>query len=224
MKRIVSVLLVLSVVTAACAGGAAMPTAGTYSVQKNSVQFDGERYQLYYADASGAVQRLESKSLRMVRDNERTYLEVPASGDPILHLREDEPITVQGQDNGGAFSSPWFPFLVGAMVGNSFGSGWGTPQYRYPPTDTFGRGDQLRGSVETTRPQLPDYSKMQPAPNATTGQSAGTGGGVAASNKGSFAKGSSAQVVKPNTGVPSVGGGGKGLSGARSGSGPRVRR
>jgi hypothetical protein len=223
MKRLVSVLLVLSVVTAACAGPA-LPAAGSYSVQKNSVQFDGERYQLYYADGSGAVQRLETKNLQMVRDNERTYLEVPASGDPILHLREDEPITVQGQDSAGAFSSPWFPFLVGAMVGNSFGGGFGSPQYRYPPTDTFGRGDQLRGSVESSRPQLPDYSKMQPAANATTGQAAGTGGGVAASNKGTFAKGSSAQVGKPSSGVPSVGGGGKGLGGARSGSVPRVRR
>jgi len=215
MRRFVSVLLALSVVAAACAGPA-LPAAGSYSIQKNSVQFDGERYQLYYADASGALQRLETKSLRMVRDNDRTYLEVPSSGDPVLHLREDEPITVQGQDNGGAFSSPWFPFLVGAMIGNSFGGGFGTPQYRYPPTDTFGRGDQLRGNIETTRPQLPDYSKVQPAPNATTGQAAGTGGGVAASNKGSFAKGSSAQVGKPNTGVPRVGGGGKGLGGARA--------
>ncbi len=56
MKRVLSVLLVLSVVTAACTGGAPLTPAGTYSVQKNSVQFDGERYQLYYADVSGAVQ------------------------------------------------------------------------------------------------------------------------------------------------------------------------
>jgi hypothetical protein len=217
LQSLVAALVVVSVVTSACAGaGSTLPPSGTYSVQKNSVQFDGERYQLLWADANGAIHPLETRNLKMVRDNERTYLEVPSSGDPVLHLREDEPIIVQGQDQGGAFSSPWFPFLAGAMVGNMLGN-IGQPAYRYPPTGTFGRGDRLGGSIESARPQLPDYSKLQPAPNATTGQASGTGGGVAASNKGGFSKGSQSYAqTRPGS---SIGAGSSGaLSGSKSGT------
>ena len=152
---------------------------------------------------------MDTKQLRLVRDPDRTFLDVPqGGGDPILHMREDEPITVAAQDHQGAFSSPWFPFLAGAVVGNvlgggGFGGGRGggqtiiinnpapgersydanTPTYRYPPTGTFGRDDSLHGSVDTSKPQAPDYSKVQPSPYATSGNASGTGGGVAASNK-----------------------------------------
>jgi hypothetical protein len=243
-QQLVAALFVLSLVTTACASGSTLPAPGTYSVQKDSVQYDGERYRLFYADSAGAMKPLEARNLRMVRDESRTFLEVPQSGDPILHMREDEPIQVQGQDRGGAFSSPWFPFLLGTMVGNTLGN-MGAPSYRYPPTGTFGRGEQLRGSLESARPEMPDYSKVQPAPNAVTGQGSGTGGGNAASNKapitssaatdkGGFAKGSQsfesrqpANVGKPSTGIsgskPSTGisgskpsSGSKGMGGARA--------
>src|SRR5207253_7861807 len=59
----------------------------------------------------------------------------------------------------------------------------GTPAYRYPPTGTFGRDDELHGSLDTSKAQPPDYSRVQPAPYATAGKSSGTGGGAAASNK-----------------------------------------
>jgi hypothetical protein len=150
---------------------------------------------------------MDTRQLRLVRDPDRTFLEVPqGGGDAILHLREDEPIAVQGQDHQGAFSSPWFPFLLGATLGNTLGGGFGgrsggqtiiinnpapgersadpaSPAYRYPPTGSFGRDESLHGSIDTSKPQVPDYSKVQPSPYATAGQSSGTGGGAAASNK-----------------------------------------
>src|SRR5258707_14134004 len=121
-------LLALSLFASACSGGGngAPSTPGQYSVQKDSVHFDGDRYQLYWAANNGSLHQLDTRKLRMVRDPDRTFLEVPqGGGDPVLHMREDEPITVQGQDHQGAFSSPWFPFLVGAAVGNAFGGGFG---------------------------------------------------------------------------------------------------
>jgi hypothetical protein len=205
LNLLIAALFALSIVASACSasGDGAPATPGEYSVQKNSVRFDGDRYQLYWADNNGSLHQLDSRKLRLVRDPDRTFLEVPqGGGDPILHMQENEPITVQGQDHQGAFSSPWFPFLLGATLGNAFGGRGGggtviinnpapgersynpsTPTYRYPPTGTFGRDDELHGSVDTSKPQPPDYSKVQPSPYATTGQTAGTGGGVAASNK-----------------------------------------
>src|ERR1700731_4238843 len=93
-------LLVLSLFTSACSGGDGAPSSpGQYSVQKDSVHFDGDRYQLYWADNNGSLHHLDTRNLRLVRDPDRTFLDVPQSGHPILHMREDEPITVQGQDH-----------------------------------------------------------------------------------------------------------------------------
>src|SRR5215475_9952751 len=180
MRTFVLALAAASLIlTSACGPSQTAPPSqpGQYTVQKDSVHFDGDRYSLYWADNGNAVHRMETRNLRLVRDPDRTFLEVPqGGGDPILHLREDEPITVQGQDHEGAFSSPWFPFLLGATLGNAFGGrGNGgtviinnpapgdrsyspsTPTYRYPPTGTFGRDDELHGSVDSSKPQTPDY-------------------------------------------------------------------
>jgi hypothetical protein len=208
LSSFLAILFILSLVTSACgpAAGSGPTTPGQYSVQKDSIHFDGERYQLYWADSSGSLHHMDTRKLRLVRDPDRTFLEVAqGGGDPILHLREDEPITVRGQDHQGAFSSPWFPFLLGAAVGNAFGGGFGgrggqtviinnpapgersygpgTPAYRYPPTGSFGRDESLHGTLDTSKPTPPDYNKVQPAPYATAGKSSGTGGGDAASNK-----------------------------------------
>jgi hypothetical protein len=227
MRLFLAAIFVLSLITSACGpGGNNGPsTPGQYSVQKDSVHFDGDRYQLYWADNNGSLHQMDTRKLRLVRDPDRTFLEVPqGGGDPILHMREDEPITVQGQDHQGAFSSPWFPFLLGAAVGNAFGGGFGgfggrgggqtviinnpapgersydagTPAYRYPPTGTFGRDESLHGSLDTSKPTPPDYSKVQPAPYATSAQASGTGGGSAASNK---SPGGPAGAVSGSTGA-----------------------
>lgn len=207
LRLVLVTLLVLSMGLTACSGGgdSGGPRApGQYEVQKNSVRYDGSRYQLMWSDTDGSVHQMQARNLKMVRDEQRTYLDVPSGGgDAILHLRQDEPVTVEGRDRQGDFASPWFPFLVGAALGSSFGNRGGggtviinqpapgesrsydprTPTYRYPPTDSFGRGDELHGTVDSSRPQTPDYSKVAPAPYATSGQSAGTGGGTAATNK-----------------------------------------
>lgn len=235
-SALLAAIVVLSLVATACGSGTGAPTTpGQYSVQRDSVHFDGDRYQLYWADNNGSLHHMQTHNLRLVRDPDRTFLEVPQGGDPILHMREDEPITVDGQDHQGAFSSPWFPFLLGATLGNAFGGGGrggqtviinnpapgesrsyeaGTPAYRYPPTGTFGRDDELHGSLDTSKPQPPDYTKVQPAPYATTGKSSGTGGGVAASNKsvGATTSGASSatsgQAAGTGSGVAASGKGG----------------
>jgi hypothetical protein len=265
LNILLSLVLATSLLASACGAGTGAPTTpGQYSVQKDSVHFDGQNYGLYWADNNGSLHHLETRNLRLVRDPDKTFLEVPPSGDPVLHLREDEPITVDGQDRQGAFSSPWFPFLLGATLGNAFGGGGrggqtivinnpapgeargydpSTPTYRYPPTGTFGRDDELHGSLDTSKPQAPDYSKVQPAPYATAGKSAGTGGGsavtnksvgaanatsgqaggsgsgVAASNKGGFASGTQSYANHEPSGSSSVGAGSRGVLGSGGSSG-----
>jgi hypothetical protein len=238
LNLIFAILFALSIVASACGasgdGGPAAP--GQYSVQKDSIAFDGERYQLYWADTNGSLHRMDTRKLRLVRDPERTFLEVQqGGGDPTLHMREDEPIAVRGQDRQGSFSSPWFPFFAGALVGNMLGGGFGgrgggqtviinnpapgershdasSPAYRYPPTGSFGRDEQLHGTLDSSKPQTPDYNKVQPSPYATSAKASGTGGGTAASNK---APGGASGV----TGATSGQTGGTGAGGAASGKG-----
>jgi hypothetical protein len=274
LNFLIATLFALSIVTSACgpSNGGAPSAPGQYSVQKDSIRFDGERYQLYWADTNGSLHHMETRNIRLVRDPDRTFLEVPqGGGDPTLHMREDEPISVQGQDHQGAFSSPWFPFLVGAAIGNAFGGGFGgrgggqtiiinnpapgersynagTPAYRYPPTGTFGRDDELHGTLDSSKPQTPDYSRVQPSPYATTGKTSGTGGGTAASNKapgvgpggvanaasgqaggggagvaasskGGFASGSQSFANRDSGGTANVGAGSRGVLGGSGSSG-----
>jgi uncharacterized membrane protein YgcG len=251
---VVALLFVLSLITTACsgAGNGGPRQPGNYDVQQNSIHFDGERYDLFWADQSGTLHEMETRSLRLVRDPNKTYLEVPGSGDPILHLKEDEPITVEGQDRQGGFSSAWFPFFLGTALGSQLGGNRGgtviinqpapgdraydasTPAYRYPPTGSFGRDEDLHGSIDSSKPSPPDYSKVQAQPYATSGKSSGTGGGTAASSKGGFRGGGQAFSGKPSTGISGgsgtsgskgIGGSGstgsKGLGGARVGGGRR---
>jgi hypothetical protein len=204
-RILLALVVALSLFASACSGGSGAPSSpGQYPVQRDSVHFDGDRYQLYWADPGGSLHHMDTHNLRLVQDPNGTFLEVPqGGGDPILHLRQDEPITVDGQDRQGAFGSPWFPFLLGATLGNTFGGGRGgqtivinnpapgesrsydpsTPAYRYPPTGSFGRDDELHGSLDSSKAQTPDYTRVQPAPYASTGKTSGSGGGNAASNK-----------------------------------------
>lgn len=197
MSRILSIILIL-VLTAALVGcGSPLPKAdGQYDIKANSLSYDGKNYQFYWIDSSKAMQKYKGNDVKLVQD-ERTFLEVKG-GESIVHLKQDEPVTVLAQDRDGNFSSFWFPFMLGTALGGGIGGGPvvvtqpnpGTPQrsptdpaYRYPPTDSFGRGDTLHGDITNNKPQSPDYTKVKPAPSAVSGKNEGTGGGTAATNK-----------------------------------------
>ncbi|MBI2940604.1 MAG: hypothetical protein HYY04_09225 [Chloroflexi bacterium] len=195
MKRLLIGLLavVLGVAVVACANRGLPSESGSYDVKPNSITFDGRDYSFYWLDQGRQLHRALGSDVKMVED-ERTYLEM-RGGEPILHLKADEPVVVQGRDRDGDFGSFWFPFLVGQAVG-SLGRDRPVvvapppqpgetrqPTYRYPPTDAFGRNEEMRGSISNNKPSTPDYSRVQPAPNAVSGAAGGTGGGTAATNK-----------------------------------------
>jgi hypothetical protein len=180
-RLLVALLLPLLLAVAVACGGESVKGApsknGEYTVKPGSITYDGDRYRLLWEDGSGQFKELNGKGLKMVK-GEQTRLVRDGDG-TVLHLREDEPVQVLGRDNDGNYNSPWFPFFLGATIGNSFGR----PGYHYPPTDTFGRGDQLNGSVVQSKAQAPKYEGLAPNPNAVSGQNQGTGGGNAVTNK-----------------------------------------
>ena len=98
LSIVLAAVFVLGLLTSACSGaGDGAPSApGQYSVQKVSVHFDGDRYQLYWADNNGSLHHLDTQKLRLVRDPDRTFLEVSQGGDPVLHLREDQEDLLNG--------------------------------------------------------------------------------------------------------------------------------
>lgn len=182
----------LALLTAACGGGnTGFPRSpGQYAIQPGSITYDGDRYSLLWVDVDGSVHPAEGRDVRMQRD-ERTFLEI-GNGSPVIHLAEEEAVVVRGRDRDGEFETLWFPFFLGRTLGggpviiNQPYPGDAPargPTYQYPPTDTFGRDDELHGSIQRSKPEAPDYSKVPPAPYAVSGQAAGTGAGTAASNK-----------------------------------------
>ena len=238
------VLLLAGLLLAACGdGNRGFPQQpGEYQLQPGSLSFDGKRYSMLWLDAGGAVHSAEGENVRLQRDT-RTVLET-GNGSPIVHLKEDEAVTVRGRDRDGEFNMPWFPFFLWGG-----GGGWSGPinqrypgdspiqgpAYQYPPSREFGRDDTMSGSIERSKPQPPDYSKVAPAPYAVSGQSGGTGGGNSATNKatapstsgqsGGTGAGSAASTKGTFSGGGSTGtggtgiGGGSGLSGSKSSPG-----
>jgi hypothetical protein len=177
----------IAVLAAGCGSSGLPDKDGIYPVQSHSVTWDGDQYRFAWADSSGTLHQAHSKELKLIQDD-RTFLQVQ-NRNAVLHLQSAEPVNVLGQDERGRFSDSWFPFLAGATLGNALG-GSRSPGYYYPPTNTFGRGDQIDGNVSTSSPKPPDYStihappnSVHPAPGSVAGQNSGTGGGNAASNK-----------------------------------------
>jgi hypothetical protein len=173
-------------------GGSALPTqAGEYGIQPKSLTYDGEDYAFRWIDTDASVHPARTAHLKMVLD-ERTFLEVTGQGEtPVLHLTTEDPIIIKGEDDDGAFDTPWFPFLAGTVIGSSLSDpypgtplfGDRTPTYRYPPTSAFGRSDTMHGNVTSDKPVVPDYKRVPSNPKAVSGTSGGTGGGTAVTGK-----------------------------------------
>jgi hypothetical protein len=231
-------------------GGSDLPTQpGEYSIQPKSLTYDGQEYSFYWVDKDKSVHHASVEHLKMVQD-ERTFLEVKGQGEePVLHLTNQDPILVKGEDDRGRYESPWLPFAAGALIGHSLSSPYPgspyyddrTPVYRYPPTSSFGRDDTINGSITNNKASAPDYKSISSNPNAVSGASGGTGGGTAASgksgggaasgasggtgtgsaatNKGGFAAGSSS--FSSGSSSSSKVGGGSGKSSTSSSSGSR---
>jgi hypothetical protein len=179
--------LILLIILGSCDFSSAegLPEApGRYPLKEKSVTFDGERYSFLWADPAGTLQRAttDDVKLQLAETNE---LELTAEGDAILHLKQDEPVTVEARDQQGDFGSFWYPFIVGNVVGGGGAPApeYRQPTYRFPPTDRIDRGDTITGNTTNTTSRPPDYGGLAPVGGAVSGQSGGAGGGSAAINR-----------------------------------------
>jgi hypothetical protein len=215
VPRLLSLFLVLAIVLTACNSG--MPsTEGEFQLQPDSLTWDGHQYRFAWVDQDGSVRWAQGDDVKLVEDA-RTYLEM-RDGKPTVHLTSDTPVTVLARDRGGDFSTFWLPFAVGTMLGRQTPND--QPAYRYPPTDSIGRGDTLRGSTVTSRPTTSGYRGTSPVGDAVSGQSGGAGSGSAASSKGTGAVSGQAGGTGAGSAASSKGtSSGSGISGARSSGG-----
>jgi hypothetical protein len=219
-------VLVGALVLTACSGGGGggLPAApGTYTLKEKSITFDGEKYSFFWADQAGQLHRASTDDVKLML-GDTNKLEVTGEKEAILHLKQDEPVTVEGRDEQGDFGSFWYPFLIGSMLsrGPIFGGGgalpgdYSRPIYRYPPTDTFSRGDTIQGNATNTTNRPPDYSRMAPVGGAVSGQAGGGGGGNAATNRAATAPSSGGQAGGTGTGSAALNKSGSFKAGSQS--------
>lgn len=231
LRLILLMLLVAPFVLAACGGSTTngLPTQpGRYTLKEKSVTFDGEKYSFFWADGAGNLHRASSRDVKLQLDEDQ-HLEITPSNEAVLHLKQDEPVTVEGRDSQGDFGNFWYPFLIGSMlsrggpviVNNPAPREYRDPVYRYPPTDRFDRGDTIAGNVSTGRPGVPDYSKLPQTGGTVAGQQGGTGGGNAATNKSDGAVAASGQTGGAGSGSAALNKSGSFKSGSQ-GYGPKV--
>jgi hypothetical protein len=177
---------------------------GNYPVVRGSV-FRDQRgvYQFEWLDpgtATGPGHVAHASRLRLVDDNQ-LLLEMPESGDPILHLPADEDVGLIQQAQVGAtqpgpgfYPSPysyWHPFSPGLVV-------VGRPAYYDPPRtivvdDASGGGTGSSGS--SSRPALrveggtvsetarPPAARVTGVQSAVSGRAGGTGSGSAVTSR-----------------------------------------
>src|SRR5438105_721598 len=156
MKRFCAIVLLSTVLLlAACGGGDGLPAQpGEYVVKSKSVTFDGERYQFQWAPTGKSdLSWAKTRELRLQLDD-RTFLQVEPDKKAVLHLTQEEPVTVVRKDSGREYSSAWYPY---------YGSGttvivereYRQPIYVYPPSSNFNNGETLNGSVRSDKPADP---------------------------------------------------------------------
>jgi hypothetical protein len=203
-----------------------LPTSpGRYQIQAETLRRDSQGvYHFNWLQPGGPWQEAAASLVQLVQD-QVNELEMPASGDPILHLREDTPValsdtpvdtaavaadpsgtpTSQSSNSSSRSYVPWFPF---------YGStGTSTPSYRNPPS-TADSDDAARGSTASSSPP-PASQRTSGIAHGVSGQARGTGSGSAATGK----SGASSGGVGGQSGGTGSGSAATGKGGSSSGAG-----
>ncbi|MBI4497889.1 MAG: hypothetical protein HY689_08335 [Chloroflexi bacterium] len=199
------------------------PRSGDYEVRPGSLQMDtGGTYYIwwYVTGPGGAVNLARGSNVKLVEDD-RTFLRMEADGQPVLHLKTEEPIGLvapgeaslpqatptpgasQSVAGGLGYHSVWYPFWLSG--GNTViierdrpvdRATTRTPGYYAPPSGDIDPGGQVRGGTRTaTTPSGPPPFQLKTT--AVSGRAGGTGAGTAATGK---SGGSTSRIGAPRSG------------------------
>ena len=193
---------------------------GDYPVSSNSLTRDAQGvYGFSWRNPTGAATWNQGRaSLMKLAQGTDDTLEVPQSGDPILRLKPDTPITLPNDENpvgptpgtsnastsssssssSGNRSIAWYPFLAGGGTTTASTSPSSTdtvaattPAFRNPPAAEPGQGSVRGASSSLSAPTSSARTWTSPARAAATGQAGGPGGGTAATSRAGVAQGAS---------------------------------
>jgi hypothetical protein len=202
--------------------------AGRYPIVERSLQRDEQGIYHFAWRAPGETEGPgTSASASRMRLNQGSVemLEIPAEGDPILHLRQNSEILLASA--AGVGPTPGTP-----TSGGSGRSGSSSTRTYWRPLYTYGGGgpayyDPPR-SVPSGAPVVDAATRstsLPPAANRTfgvvhsvSGRAGGTGGGVAASNRSGADTGSGGKSGVSSPGSSSFSGGGASAKGGGSSS------
>jgi hypothetical protein len=219
-----------------------LPAApGTYPVSPGSITRDAQGvYGLTWRNPTGAATWNQGRSslMKLAQGTDDT-LEIPQSGDPILRLKPDTPVTLPDDDvpiggptptprtstssssssSGSSFNNrsiAWYPFSTGGGTTTSTGSTGAsesvaatTPAYRNPPAAEPGQGSVRGSSSSLSAPNTSARTWTSPSRAASTGQAGGPGRGTAASSRAGSLSGPASGAARPSS---------AGFSGGRSGA------
>jgi hypothetical protein len=169
---------------------------GNYLIQAGSVSRDQQGvYSFNWRgadEAENAAHRASVSQMKLL-ESDVNSLEIPAQGDPVLHLRKDTPIELAAAGTAGGSNSttvintgpsmPWFPFF---LMTRSF-----SPIY-YDPPPIVQSGTPVQGSRTSVTAPAPSDRAIG-VKNAVSGKAGGAGAGTAVTNRvgGSTSGGSS---------------------------------
>ncbi|MDP2726640.1 MAG: hypothetical protein Q8P59_03760, partial [Dehalococcoidia bacterium] len=98
-RLLLLVLATLALLLVACSSSGLPSQPGDYDIQAKTINYDGQEYSFYWVDKDKTLHLSRQDDIKMVQDS-RTYLEMRGN-EPILHLGEEEPISVKGEDRNG---------------------------------------------------------------------------------------------------------------------------
>jgi hypothetical protein len=191
---------------------------GTYPLKGDQVRRDPQGV-YYFAwrgkDDPADRWRDASASLVRLKSDSSVALEVPASGDPVLHLKSDTPVMLSSVGGGpvatptpgGAshasymyYGRPWYPLYHPISV----------PSYYDPPRTVAASTTEVRESRPSTAPKA--AAERTASVPAASGRAGGTGAGTAVSSKAGVSNGG-------KSGFLGIGGSSSsGVASAKSGS------
>lgn len=188
-----------------------LPTApGRYQLVPGSIARDSRGVYHFNWLAPGQTGEGAPASASLVKLSQaadENYLEIPAQGDPTLHLRSNTEIALASADQLRSNPYPYYSAVPAFVYWRPFfvGGGFG-PAYYDPPMRTVPASGTVDGARSSTVPP-PPAERTVGISRAVSGRAGGTGSGGAASMKSGADTGGKSSTTAPRSSGFSAGSG-----------------